>query len=306
MASSDFIFPVIGEEWGLIGTLILVVVFALIALRGFTIAYQTKDPFGALLAAGLTTLISVQALINMAVATSSIPNTGVPLPFISSGGSALVLMMAGIGLLLNISRSPTAPARRRARATRSRPPTRKTGTAAGSAGHFASRARARAGTTPSRPIRRADKRPHARQRAAMSGDHEPKREIRILVTGGGTGGHVTPALAVIQTVREMAQEAPTGGPGFCYVGSAQGVEATAGAGGRHRVRRRPERQTAPGEEPAPACSAAATWRTPCASPSASRRRWARCAASGPMSSWRPAATSPSRRWSPPGCSASRS
>ena len=109
MASSDFIFPVIGEEWGLIGTLILVVVFALIALRGFTIAYQTKDPFGALLAAGLTTLISLQALVNMAVATSSIPDTGVPLPFISSGGSALVLMMAGIGLLLNISTYPDGP-----------------------------------------------------------------------------------------------------------------------------------------------------------------------------------------------------
>ena len=109
MASSDFIFPVIGEEWGLIGTLILVVVFGLIALRGYTIAYQTRDPFGALLAAGVTTLISVQALVNMAVATSSIPDTGVPLPFISSGGSALVLMMAGVGLLLNISSFPDGP-----------------------------------------------------------------------------------------------------------------------------------------------------------------------------------------------------
>ncbi len=109
MASSDFIFPVIGEEWGLIGTLILVIVFAMIAWRGFTIAYGTRDPFGALLAAGVTTLISVQALINMAVATSSIPDTGVPLPFISAGGSALVLMMAGVGLLLNISTFPDGP-----------------------------------------------------------------------------------------------------------------------------------------------------------------------------------------------------
>ncbi|MBV9851693.1 MAG: putative lipid II flippase FtsW [Armatimonadetes bacterium] len=109
MASSDFIFPVIGEEWGLIGTLILVIVFTLIALRGFTIAYRTRDPFGALLAAGITTLISLQALVNMAVATSSIPDTGVPLPFISSGGSALVLMMAGVGLLLNISTYPDGP-----------------------------------------------------------------------------------------------------------------------------------------------------------------------------------------------------
>jgi cell division protein FtsW len=109
MASSDFIFPVIGEEWGLIGTLILVMIFAMIAWRGFMIAYNTRDPFGALLAAGVTTLISIQALVNMAVATSSIPDTGVPLPFISAGGSALVLMMAGVGLLLNISTFPDGP-----------------------------------------------------------------------------------------------------------------------------------------------------------------------------------------------------
>ena len=110
MARTDFIFPVIAEEWGLIGTLILVAMFVLIAARGFAIAYRTKDPFGALLAAGITTMISLQALVNMAVATASIPNTGVPLPFISYGGSSLVLMMAGIGLLLNISRYPEGAA----------------------------------------------------------------------------------------------------------------------------------------------------------------------------------------------------
>jgi cell division protein FtsW len=87
----------------------LVVIFAMIAWRGFMIAYNTRDPFGALLAAGVTTLISIQALVNMAVATSSIPDTGVPLPFISAGGSALVLMMAGVGLLLNISTFPDGP-----------------------------------------------------------------------------------------------------------------------------------------------------------------------------------------------------
>lgn len=106
MARTDFIFPVIAEEWGLFGTLALVTVFVLIAARGFLIAYNTKDPFGMLLAAGITTMISLQALINIAVATASIPNTGVPLPFISYGGSSLVLMMAGIGILLNISSYP--------------------------------------------------------------------------------------------------------------------------------------------------------------------------------------------------------
>lgn len=109
MARTDFIFPVIAEEWGLFGTLALVTVFVLIAARGFLIAYNTKDPFGMLLAAGITTMISLQALINIAVATASIPNTGVPLPFISYGGSSLVLMMAGIGILLNISSYPHGP-----------------------------------------------------------------------------------------------------------------------------------------------------------------------------------------------------
>ena len=141
MASSDFIFPVIGEEWGLIGTLILVVVFALIALRGFTIAYQTKDPFGALLAAGITTLISVQALVNMAVATSSIPDTGVPLPFISSGGSALVLMMAGVGLLLNISTFPDGPGAAERRGRRKAGPYEEDWNRRWERGNFASRGR---------------------------------------------------------------------------------------------------------------------------------------------------------------------
>ncbi len=106
---TDFIFPVIAEEWGLIGTLALVTLFLFVAMRGYAIAYRTKDPFGALLAAGITTLISIQALINMAVATASIPDTGVPLPFISYGGSSLVLMLLGIGILLNISSYPDGP-----------------------------------------------------------------------------------------------------------------------------------------------------------------------------------------------------
>ncbi len=106
---TDFIFPVIAEEWGLIGTLALVLLFVFVAARGFAIAYSTRDPFGALLAAGITSLISVQALINMAVATASIPDTGVPLPFISYGGSSLVLMLLGIGILLNISSHPDGP-----------------------------------------------------------------------------------------------------------------------------------------------------------------------------------------------------
>jgi cell division protein FtsW len=111
MAPTDFIFPVIAEEWGFIGALIVVTLFLLVAARGFTIAHATKDRFGSLLATGITTLIALQSVINIAVATSSIPDTGVPLPFISYGGSALLLMMTSIGLLLNISRYPDGPGR---------------------------------------------------------------------------------------------------------------------------------------------------------------------------------------------------
>ena len=113
MAQTDFIFAVLGEEWGLIGTLTVLALFLLVAMRGYSIAHATKDPFGALLAGGLTCLISFQTLINVAVVTSSIPNTGVPLPFVSYGGSALMLMMVSVGLLLNISRFPEGPGLRK-------------------------------------------------------------------------------------------------------------------------------------------------------------------------------------------------
>ncbi|MEO7718979.1 MAG: putative lipid II flippase FtsW [Capsulimonas sp.] len=106
MAPTDFIFAVIGEEWGMIGTIAFLIIFTLLGARGYSIAHGTKDSFGSLLAVGLTTLVCLQSVINIAVATSSIPNTGVPLPFISYGGSSLVLNMIGIGILLNISKYP--------------------------------------------------------------------------------------------------------------------------------------------------------------------------------------------------------
>jgi cell division protein FtsW len=81
-----------------------------VAWRGFRIAAQCKDRFGSLLASGITALICWQALVNIAVATASIPATGVPLPFISFGSSSLILFMISIGFLLNIAQHPTPPA----------------------------------------------------------------------------------------------------------------------------------------------------------------------------------------------------
>lgn len=103
-AESDFIFSIIGEELGLFGSLIVMLMFVIVIYNGIRIAIHANDRFGSYLATGITTVIASQVLINIAVVTGSIPPTGVPLPFISSGGTALVVFMASIGVLLNIDR----------------------------------------------------------------------------------------------------------------------------------------------------------------------------------------------------------
>lgn len=104
MPQNDFIFSIIGEELGLIGTITILLLFLYLILRGLRVAAKAPDMFGCLLATGVTALIGVQTLINVAVVTSSMPATGVSLPFISYGGTSTVIMMAGMGILLNISR----------------------------------------------------------------------------------------------------------------------------------------------------------------------------------------------------------
>jgi len=101
---SDIIFAVIGEELGLVGALAVIAAFMFLAYRGTRIALNAPDSFGRLLAFGITTWIVLQAFINIAVVTVTIPNTGIPLPFISHGGSSLLSIMAGMGILLNISK----------------------------------------------------------------------------------------------------------------------------------------------------------------------------------------------------------
>ncbi len=100
---TDFIFAVIGEELGLIGTVAIVAVFALILVRGLRASAACKDDFGRLLAIGLTVMIVGQALVNMSVALGLLPTKGIPLPFISDGGSSLLVNLVAVGILLNIS-----------------------------------------------------------------------------------------------------------------------------------------------------------------------------------------------------------
>ena len=101
---TDFIFAIIGEELGFIGTVAVILLFFLFLWRGLKVAISAPDIYGSMLAVGLTTMIIVQALMNIAVVTASMPVTGIPLPFISFGGSALIFTLAGVGILLNISR----------------------------------------------------------------------------------------------------------------------------------------------------------------------------------------------------------
>lgn len=101
---NDFIFAIIGEELGFLGTLSVILLFLLLIWRGVRIALTAKDSFGCYLATGITALVTIQSLIHIAVVTSSIPTTGITLPFISYGGTSLMIYMSAIGILLNISR----------------------------------------------------------------------------------------------------------------------------------------------------------------------------------------------------------
>jgi cell division protein FtsW len=103
-AHTDFIFPMIGEELGLWFTLAVVLCFVCVAVFGFLIALHASDPFGRYLAVGVTAMIVVPAMLNIAVTTAVLPNTGLPLPFVSYGGSNLVFALFCAGLLISVHR----------------------------------------------------------------------------------------------------------------------------------------------------------------------------------------------------------
>lgn len=102
---NDFIFAVVCEELGLIGALIILLLFALLVWRGITVSMRAKDKFGSLLGIGLSAQVGLQVLLNVAVVTNSIPNTGISLPFFSDGGTSLIMLLAQMGVVLSISRT---------------------------------------------------------------------------------------------------------------------------------------------------------------------------------------------------------
>lgn len=103
-AHTDFVLALIGEELGLVGSVTIVLLFGLFVIKGFQIASRARQPFGRYLAMGITMLIGLQALVNAGVATGLLPTKGLTLPFVSYGGSSLVVNLVGVGILLSISR----------------------------------------------------------------------------------------------------------------------------------------------------------------------------------------------------------
>jgi cell division protein FtsW len=107
---SDFIYAVISEELGLVGATVVLVCFCVITWRGLRVASRAPDSFGAFLALGLTTMVAVQAFVNISVVLGMLPTKGIPLPFVSAGGSSLLINLLGMGMLLNVSRHASSEA----------------------------------------------------------------------------------------------------------------------------------------------------------------------------------------------------
>lgn len=102
---NDFIFAIVCEELGFVGALVIIVLFALLIWRGVYVSIHARDKFGMLLGLGITFQVGLQAVLNICVVTNTIPNTGISLPFFSYGGTALLMLLGQMGILLNISRS---------------------------------------------------------------------------------------------------------------------------------------------------------------------------------------------------------
>ena len=102
--SNDFIFSIIVEETGFLGGMLIIALFIVLIAAGINVAIKAKDMYGRLLSTGIISVVAIQLIINVAVVTGSMPVTGIPMPFISYGGTSMVFIMAAMGILLNISK----------------------------------------------------------------------------------------------------------------------------------------------------------------------------------------------------------
>lgn len=109
---NDFVFPIVCEELGFVGAFAIIIVFFLLVIEGYSIAARSRDRFGMLIAVGITTQIGIQTVLNLAVVSNLIPNTGISLPFFSYGGTALIMQLVEMGIMLNISQQRYVPPRR--------------------------------------------------------------------------------------------------------------------------------------------------------------------------------------------------
>ncbi|MEG1240736.1 MAG: FtsW/RodA/SpoVE family cell cycle protein, partial [Oscillospiraceae bacterium] len=106
---NDFVFSIVCEELGYIGAILVLVLFALLITRGYWLALHARDRFGALLIVGINTLLAVQVFLNIGVVTNLLPTTGISLPFFSYGGTALMIQLLEMGIVLSVSRQITGP-----------------------------------------------------------------------------------------------------------------------------------------------------------------------------------------------------
>jgi cell division protein FtsW len=107
--TTDFIFSIIGEELGFAGNAVVILLFIAFVILGIFIVVRCRDPFGRLLASGIILTIAIQAAINMGVVTVVLPTKGIPLPFVSAGGTSMLLTAAAVGVLINIAKNPQSP-----------------------------------------------------------------------------------------------------------------------------------------------------------------------------------------------------
>ena len=270
-AHTDMIVPIVGEELGLLGVFGLLAAFGLFAWCGYSVALRAKDPFGKLLAAGLTTLIVGQAVLNIGGTLGVLPFTGVPVPLISYGGTSLIATLAAIGLLLSVGTHG-------GQSLRVPEPVRKPARKPAARRHAAA---ATGGGAPGAGGRGA--------RTAPPGDVTTRR---VLVAAGGTAGHVMPALAV-------AEELVRAGAEVTFAGTPGRAEAAARAGCRLPLRRLPRAGPA---APARRCGSRGRSRSMSRPPSRAR---ASCAGAGRTPCSAAAASSPARCCSRRARSASR-